>query len=223
MNAVIQKQAVLPGTNSIAFPGAKTGTPQSIIIPRGSEGIQVASALTPNYITVNQLATSQPSAVLTSGGQVIQGSPFAFSQIQDFSQAGKKIHFLRMCVLLLLVFGKIIIAIQLYRMSVLVFLNKLFVIIPLHVFTRSIIFCLLLCLELLLCGLPYVCLLYGFPCNLATRFIHSGFGSVCCYPVLYILKVVYAKNMYTIVYTNNKQRTPTCLKKLCLANECSLC
>ena len=90
MNAVIQKQA---GNGSIAF---TKSTPQSIIIPRGTDGgIQVAaSALTPNYITVNQLPTTQTSAaaVLASGGQVIQGSPFAFSQIQDLSQAGMYIY-----------------------------------------------------------------------------------------------------------------------------------
>lgn len=96
MNAVIQKHPNIPGSSSITL--TTKNTPQQIIIPRGSEGIQVASAMaagTPNYITVNQLATTQAGSsgtvpLLATGGQVIQGTPFAFSQLQasDFSQPG---------------------------------------------------------------------------------------------------------------------------------------
>lgn len=100
MNAVIQKHPNISGSSSITL--TTKNTPQQIIIPRGSEGIQVASAMaagTPNYITVNQLATTQAGSsgtvpLLATGGQVIQGTPFAFSQLQasDFSQAGNAEH-----------------------------------------------------------------------------------------------------------------------------------
>ena len=96
MNAVIQKHSSLPGTPVTL---TNNHNAQSFFIPRPSEGIQVAPVSrggTTNYIAVNQV-TSDPHSggalqtILAPGGQVIQGTPIALSQIQttDLSHSGQ--------------------------------------------------------------------------------------------------------------------------------------
>lgn len=94
MALIQQKQPTFPSGSPLTF-GTK---PQPIIIPRATTdgtGVQMASiggsVGTPSYITMNQLAPSSSTgtiSVLANNGQVLQGTPFAFSQIQDFSQTG---------------------------------------------------------------------------------------------------------------------------------------
>ena len=103
--AIIQKHAAFPTANAVPFGSTGSGkhaVPQPIIISRCSSDVASASitgsgAVTPSYIAMNHLVTTaQPSpatgtiSVLANGGQVIQGTPFTFSQIQDIAQTGGK-------------------------------------------------------------------------------------------------------------------------------------
>ena len=105
--AIIQKHAAFPASNNVSFGttgSSKHGVPQPIIISRCSPDVTAASiasgvgagsgAVTPSYIAMNHLVTTtQPSpapGAISYGGQVLQGTPFTFSQIQDISQTGGK-------------------------------------------------------------------------------------------------------------------------------------
>lgn len=95
VNAVIQKHSSLPGT---PVPINLTqSNQQPILISRPSDGSLTPTATVaqnPGFITVggNQVSGAGLQTILASGGQVLQGTPLALSQLQaaDLSQSAGK-------------------------------------------------------------------------------------------------------------------------------------